>query len=393
MVPLIAFVVGAFIASFLNVCIHRLPRHESVLRPPSRCSSCGTRVQWYDNLPVVSYLMLRGRCRWCDAAFSPRYLVTEVVAGLLSAGIVAWVFAPGKAGVQAPWLMWAVSLQPGCAGQVADFATHLAAASALLTLAYYLLVSAMIDLEHSIIPDVLTRPFQLAAPLLAVLVGANLAYGEPIGYHWLLNDGSAGPGVELGITGGRFLVHVLAISGGVLLFLLLSLIPAHLICKSFSPPAQPWRAEDQRGLRIGVYWFCACTLVAMIALALVVWLRPAEWWPALALHGAQALFGSLAGWLSLYLVRLLGTFAFRRSARGFGDFEFLAPIGAFLGPVGMLYAFFAAALIGTLVSLPLRLFGGSRTIPFGPYLAAGSLLVLVGGPQLHHWLFGPLLQD
>jgi len=59
--------------------------------------------------------------------------------------------------------------------------------------------------------------------------------------------------------------------------------------------------------------------------------------------------------------------------------------------VGVLYAFFAAALIGALVSVPLRLLGGSREIPFGPYLAAGSLLVLVGGPQFHHWLFGPLL--
>jgi leader peptidase (prepilin peptidase) / N-methyltransferase len=141
-----------------------------------------------------------------------------------------------------------------------------------------------------------------------------------------------------------------------------------------------------------VLWFCASTMVAMLALALVVWLRPGVWWPALALHGAQALFGSLAGWMSLYLVGLIGTLAFRRNAMGFGDVKFLAPVGAFLGPVGVLYAFFAAALIGALVSLPLRLLGGSREIPFGPYLAAGSLLVLVGGPHFHQWLFGPLLR-
>jgi prepilin signal peptidase PulO-like enzyme (type II secretory pathway) len=260
-----------------------------------------------------------------------------------------------------------------------------------LTLAYYLLVSAMIDFEHFIIPDELTKPFQLAAPLLAVLVGANLAYGEPIGLHWLLPDVRFDPGIAPTFTGGRFLAHVLGIAGGALLVLLLSLIPAHRIYQRYSSPGQPWSEADQRGLRIGVWWFCACTLVAMLALALVVWLRPAPWWPALALHGAQALFGSLAGWMSLYLVGLIGTLAFRRNAMGFGDVKFLAPIGAFLGPVGVIYAFFAAALIGTLVSLPLRLFGGGREIPFGPYLAAGSLLVLVGGPQFHHWLFGPLL--
>jgi leader peptidase (prepilin peptidase)/N-methyltransferase len=391
MVPLIAFVFGAFIGSFLNVCIHRLPRNESVVRPPSRCYSCGTHVQWYDNLPLLSYLVLRGRCRWCDAVFSPRYLVMEAAAGLLSAGVVAWAFDPGNEHAPALWLMWALSLHPGYQGHIASVVAHCAAAASLLMLAYYLMVAAMIDYEHFIIPDELTKPFQLAAPLLAVLVGANLAYGEPFGVHWLLAEGSAGPLDERALTGGRFLALVLGISGGALLLLLLSLIPARRIYQRFSSPEQPWSEEDQRGLRIGVLWFSACTLVAMGALALVVWLRPGPWWPALALHGAQALFGSLAGWMSLYLVGLIGTLAFRRNAMGFGDVKFLAPIGAFLGPVGVLYAFFAAALIGAAVSLPLRLLGGSREIPFGPYLAAGSLLVLGGGAQFHHWLFAPLL--
>ncbi len=390
MVPLIAFVVGAFIGSFLNVCIHRLPRNESVVRPPSRCYSCGTHVQWYDNLPLVSYLVLRGRCRWCDAVFSPRYLVMEVAAGLLSAGVVVWAFAPGAGSAQAAWLVWALSLRAGSDVHLAFLATRLVAAAAVLALSYYLLVSAVIDFDHFMIPDELTKPFQLAAPLLAVLLGANVAYGEPIGLHWLLAEG--GPGAPLLVTGGPFLAHVLGIAGGVLLFLLLSLIPAHWIYRRFSARDQPWSEEDQRGMRIGIWWFCACTLVAMLALALVVWLQPAPWWPWLALQLAQALFGSLAGWLSLYLVGLIGTLAFRRNAMGFGDVKFLAPIGAFLGPVGVLYAFFAAALIGALVSLPMRLLGGGREIPFGPYLAAGSLLVLVGGPYVHQWLFGALLR-
>ena len=98
----------------------------------------------------------------------------------------------------------------------------------------------------------------------------------------------------------------------------------------------------------------------------------------------------MAGWLSLYLVGLLGTLAFKRNAMGFGDVKFLAPIGAFLGPIGVVYAFFAAALVGTIISVPMRLLKESREIPFGPYLAIGSLMVLYGGPRLHHWLFQPL---
>ena len=96
--------------------------------------------------------------------------------------------------------------------------------------------------------------------------------------------------------------------------------------------------------------------------------------------------------MSLYLVGLLGTIAFRRNAMGFGDVKFLAPIGAFLGPVGVVYAFLAAAVIGTAVGLPLRLLRERREIPFGPYLALGALAMLFAGPAVHHWVFGSLVR-
>jgi len=72
---------------------------------------------------------------------------------------------------------------------------------------------------------------------------------------------------------------------------------------------------------------------------------------------------------------------------GFGDVKFLAPIGAFLGPVGVLYAFFFAAMVGTVVGLPMRLLASRREIPFGPWLAVGAVLALIWGPTLHQWLF------
>ena len=387
MVPSIVFIFGAFIGSFLNVCIHRLPRNESIVTPPSRCYSCGTRVQWYDNLPIISYLILGGRCRWCGAGFSVRYLVMELVAGALTVGVMCWVFDRGNHEVLSPWLHWAWGGSP-----IADLAARACAGAAVLSLAFYLLVSAMIDYEHFIIPDELTKSFQLAAPVLAVMTGANLAYGDA-GWlaNWLVPPQSLQSAPHaIDVTPGRFLTNLLELGFVVLALLSLSLVAAGRIYRRYSSWEQPWTPEDQRGLSIGVWWFSGCTLVGLLAVTLVVLTKPGAWWSLLALQGAQSLCGSMAGWLSLYLVGLLGTLAFKRNAMGFGDVKFLAPIGAFLGPIGVVYAFFAAALVGTIISVPMRLLKESREIPFGPYLAIGSLMVLYGGPRLHHWLFQPL---
>src|SRR3712207_12350 len=76
---------GAMIGSFLNVVIHRLPREESVVFPNSRCPSCGTAIRPYDNLPVVSWAVLRGRCRACRAPISARYPMVELLTAVLFA--------------------------------------------------------------------------------------------------------------------------------------------------------------------------------------------------------------------------------------------------------------------------------------------------------------------
>jgi len=77
------FVYGLALGSFLNVCIHRLPRGLSVVRPGSACPACGAPIAWYDNLPVASWLLLRGRCRACRERIPPRYLLVELLTGLL----------------------------------------------------------------------------------------------------------------------------------------------------------------------------------------------------------------------------------------------------------------------------------------------------------------------
>ena len=89
-VTIFIFVVGAAVGSFLNVCIHRLPQGLSIVKPASRCPHCTKPIRWYDNIPLLSYLMLRGRCRECSARISFRYFFVELAAGLL--WLVLWIF-------------------------------------------------------------------------------------------------------------------------------------------------------------------------------------------------------------------------------------------------------------------------------------------------------------
>jgi leader peptidase (prepilin peptidase) / N-methyltransferase len=118
---------GAAIGSFLNVCIYRLPKHESIVWPSSRCPACGGRIAPYDNVPILSFLWLRGRCRACRAPISLRYPLVEAANGFGYVGI-AWRF-----GLDWPLLAYAAFFSA-------------------------LLVVTFIDLDHQIIPDRITLP-------------------------------------------------------------------------------------------------------------------------------------------------------------------------------------------------------------------------------------------
>ena len=159
---------GAIFGSFLNVVAYRLPRRESLVRPASRCPSCGTPIRPYDNIPVLSWLLLRGRCRNCSAPISVRYpLVEALTAALCVAAVLA------KTG-----------------------AAQIALSVALVLL---LVPIALIDLEHRIIPNRLTA----LGALLAVGIGTGL---DPSGEPGRLIAGVA--------AGGGLLLAVFAYPGG-----------------------------------------------------------------------------------------------------------------------------------------------------------------------------------
>jgi leader peptidase (prepilin peptidase) / N-methyltransferase len=142
---------GALIGSFLNVVIHRLPRDESIVFPTSHCPSCGAKIRAFDNLPIISYLILRGRCRACRAPISPRYPAVEALTGLLYATVFL---------VDVYWR----------GGLTLVIIFDLVFVTALIALIF-------IDAEHMLLPDAITYPgivFAVIARLtLPSLVGPN----------------------------------------------------------------------------------------------------------------------------------------------------------------------------------------------------------------------------
>jgi leader peptidase (prepilin peptidase) / N-methyltransferase len=163
-----AGVFGAMIGSFLNVVVYRLPRRESLVRPASHCRACGEAVKPYDNVPILSWLLLRGRCRNCSAAISKRYPLVEALTALLCVGAV---------------------LAGGSAATIA------------LNVAFILLLVpiALIDVEHRIIPNRLTA----LGAILALVLGTAL---DPSGEPERLIAGVA--------AGGALLIAALAYPGG-----------------------------------------------------------------------------------------------------------------------------------------------------------------------------------
>jgi len=173
--PTAAFVFGAIIGSFLNVCIHRIPAGQSIVRPGSHCA-CGAPIAWYDNIPILSWLLLRGRARCCGRPFSVRYPVVELLTALLF--LACWrLFPPAKA----------------VCGMV--------------------LVSALIcgtftDLDHMIIPDVFTVGLGVVGVALSFLVPA--LHGENSGL-FLVDSVRSGVASLQGVFVGSGLVLWIAL--------------------------------------------------------------------------------------------------------------------------------------------------------------------------------------
>ena len=242
----LAAIVGLAVGSFVNVVALRLPEGQSIVRPRSRCPRCGTTLRWHDNVPVLSWLFLRGRCASCKAPISWQYPAVEISTAAIW-GLHAWALGPTPETARA------------------------------ILFVTILLAIAVADLRFYIIPD------------------------------------------ELSL-------------GGAVLGLALAFLPGG---------------------------------------------------PTIL----QALAGAVVGGGVLWLVAIVGTWAFRKEAMGGGDIKMLAMIGAFLGWKGALLSIFLGALAGTLVFVPLA-WRTDRLVPFGVFLALGAALAYHLGDDILAWYMG-----
>lgn len=176
-VLIIVFIVGACVGSFLNVCIHRIPRGQSIVFPGSSCSSCGHAVPFFLNIPILSYFILKGRCKYCRAPFSVRYPLVETLSAVLAVAAFQ-SFGPTPQG-----LLW-------------------------FTFISTLTLISFIDYDFQIIPDVISLPGTVIfavgsiatgyhpwqAALTGILVGGGSLYIVAVTYHVLRKEEGMGGG-------------------------------------------------------------------------------------------------------------------------------------------------------------------------------------------------------
>lgn len=370
-----AGLLGALIGSFANVVIWRLPRGESVVFPGSHCPRCDHRLGARDLVPVLSWLALMGRCRYCRARVSPRYPLVELVMALGFA-LLAWRF---------PLELFGLTVLP------------------LLALYALLVMMSLIDLDHQILPDSLTLPALLLA------LGATFVYDPLSGLPTL-------PEALFGAALGAGLIALVNRLGG-------------LVLRRFGDTRERlWPiGMDQVNLAAlggALYgWPAGLGLAGLSLLANLVVRKPlrlnepavyALWLAALALASLgltvdvlTALSGSL---VAAGGVAVLGAaFWWLRDLRtgekpdaepaaeddepiamGFGDVKLAAVLGAVLGWQSLLVALLLAFVLGAVGGVTARALGGGRQVPFGPYLALGGMLALFYGPALLRWYLGLL---
>jgi len=179
MIIALVLLVGLLIGSFLNVCIVRLPHGQSIVTPPSHCPRCKKPIKFYDNIPVISYLLLRGKCRTCGLPISWRYPLVE----LLNALVYLWVFR-----------------ELGLNGE----------AIIIMALCSSLIVITFIDLDYQIIPDSITLPGMVLGLVVAPFFMSPM--GDPLPFQFLPQAGPYATGLLNSCIG--------LIAGGAPLFLL-----------------------------------------------------------------------------------------------------------------------------------------------------------------------------
>jgi len=383
---LFLFALGATTGSFLNVVVYRLPLELSIIRPSSHCPVCKHPISWYDNIPIFSWFILRGRCRYCKESFSFRYPLIELFTALMFVALY-WVYFQGTLRELMPpfeqggWLIYMGHIVLLCA----------------------LLASSLIDAEHWIIPLAASYTAALAGLLLSML-WPYWTQAQPDQLWRLVPYASARSGAA-------------AFGGGLGLIIALALLKFGILQRSFAQFEQLQEIPDEDtkenpavtdtkielNIRREMLWeigFLApvvgCGLVVMWILTRESWLG--QWWLEIIteqkwLSGLLgSVFGFMIGGAVVWATRILGTLAFGREAMGLGDVHLMAAVGAVLGWASPTIAFFVAPFLGLGWALARLVLHRSREIPYGPFLSIGTLMVMIFHDQIVNYFIASFTQ-
>lgn len=339
------FVFGCMVGSFLNVCIHRLPLGQSIVSPPSHCPHCQYSIPWYLNIPLVTWLYLRGKCRNCGAPISIRYFLVELLTGLIF--LACWV----RFGfVSAPLALVYCLVMGG------------------------LIVATFIDFEHFIIPDEIT--------IGGMVVGFIASFFFP-GLHQVLSVQESLQQSLLGLGVGAGLVYLI-LRLGKLMFgrqkvelppetrVVFTETGVQLPDKAIPYEELFYRQSDTILLRARTV-----ELVDRCYKNVVVRLSPT----VLQIEEEQLQPETVP-----HLEAVSSEIVLPREAMGFGDVKFMGAIGAFLGWKAVIFSLMLSSGIGSVVGLILMGLGRRQSrLPYGPYIAMAAAIWIFAGPELIAW--------
>lgn len=341
---IVFFTFGSMVGSFLNVCIHRMPLDQSVIRPRSHCPTCGYAIPWFLNIPIVTWLYLRGKCANCRSSISVRYVLVELLTGVCCA--TCWIIFGPISGALA--------------------VVHC------LVLAGFI-VATLIDIEHIIIPDEITIGGMVAGFLLSVAVPAM---------HNTDNRAESLRASFIGIVIGGGLVYLI-LRGGKMAFgkERVNLAPDSKI--TFTETALKLPDKD---LPYEEIFYRKSDFILIHAKTVEMedrcyWNTTIRLTPEELKIGEETFDPEHVPHMDVVTSELI----LPREAMGFGDVKFMAAIGAFFGWQATIFALMFSAVLGTLASfgaIAIRRAEWSSRIPYGPYIAVAAVIYMFLPPNL-----------
>ena len=378
------FAFGACVGSFLNVVIYRLPKDKSIIWPPSSCPRCQMRIAFYDNIPLISWFVLRGRCRNCRTPISPRYVLIELVTAVLFVGIYLWFFM---------WECRRTELEGTDSISRFFFSGGWLIYLNIMVLTAAFLAASAIDLELWLIP--------LSLCWLVTAVGMLTSCFAP----WILHFTQDHTVVLFPHVSPKWA----AISSGAAIGLMIALagLKKGWIKGSYDCPEQPSQNaevgdkcnpdvkepefEDRKEIFKEILFLMPVIAGALIGYFLMKNEGLLERWSNFtqlpAISGLISSFtGYLAGCAVVWATRIFGTLLFGKEAMGLGDVHLMGAAGAVIGPGWVVLAFFIAPFFGLTWALYQFFAKKTHQIPYGPFLSLAVLTVILFQDQIYAYL-------